>query len=164
MRSDAVLSQIDSQNQGGKIREVDEAKLSMLIFQFGEELFAFHGNQAREILPFHGVTWIPGATANIPGVVNLRGDVVAVLDLRHLLGLGKTDGAAFLVMLRLGDGRAGVIVDRIVDVAEIPVSLNGPALSTLDERLRRFAVSQFVYGERMVTVLDARGLLETVNA
>lgn len=167
LKSDTILSQISNINLADKIIEIDEEKISLLIFQLGDYLFAFRGSQAREILPFSGVTWIPGATAFIPGVVNVRGDVIAVIDLKETLGIpetekGKMDG--FFVMVWEGDGRNGMVVDRIVDVVELPISENMQLLPTLDQRFTCFAISQFEYNHKIVLVLDAALIIEKVSS
>ncbi|TWH45462.1 chemotaxis protein CheW [Sporomusa sp. KB1] len=168
LKSDTILSQIDAHSLTEKIIEIDEPNVSFFIFQLGDYLFSFCGSQAREILPYTALTWIPGATAHIPGVINLRGDVAAVLDLKQILGMNEanyeTTGAAFIVMVRSGDGRNGFLVDTIIDVVEVPNSATKQVLSTLDERFKRFASSQFEYRRNLVTVLDASLLIEKVNS
>ena len=162
LRSDTVLEQIQ------RFREqetglVEEAGIRVLIFRLGDDFFAFPGHQAREILPYHGAAWVPGATDVLPGVVNVRGEVVAVLELKRWLGLGDA-GGRFLILLRPGDGRCGVVAEQIVDVTEIPLSRSGPAPATLEERLRRLAASQFEYEDQTVLLLDAVVLLEVADA
>jgi len=167
LKSDTILSHIDAHNLAEKIVEIDEPNVSFFIFQLGDYLFAFGGSQAREILPYTGLTWIPGATALIPGVINLRGDVAAVLDLKQMLGMNEASHettGAFLVMVRPGDGRNGILVDTIVDVVEVPNSEIKQVLSTLDERFKRFASSQFEYRRNLVTVLDAALLIEKAHS
>lgn len=167
LKSDTILSQISSYNLAEKLIEVDEERISLLIFQLGDYLFAFHGSQAREILPFNEITWIPGATTAIPGVMNVRGDVAAVIDLKQVLGIreaGKGVASGFFIMTQVGDGRNGILVDHIVDVVEIPVSENMQLLSTLDEGFKRFALSQFEYNKKVVMVLDATWIIEMVKS
>lgn len=166
LKSDTIVSQLDAYSLTEKIVEIDEPTVSFFIFQLGDYLFAFGGSQAREILPYTGLTWIPGATAHIPGVINLRGDVAAVLDLKQMLGINEAnyETTGFIVMVRSGDGRNGILVDTIIDVVEIPNSEIKQVLSTLDERFKRFAISQFEYRQHLVTVLDAALLIEKVNS
>lgn len=166
LKSDTILSQMSNISFAEQVVEIDEERISLLIFQLGDYLFAFRGSQAREIIPFSGVTWIPGATTVIPGVVNVRGDVVAVIDLKATLGIPETEQGrmgGFFVMVWEGDGRNGIIVDHIIDVVELPVSENVQLLSTVDEKFKRFAVSQFAYEDQMVLVLDAAWIIEKVN-
>lgn len=167
LKSDTILSQIDAHNLTEKIVAIDEPTVSFFIFQLGDYFFAFGGSQAREILPYTGLTWIPGATALIPGVINLRGDVAAVLDLKQMLGMNEASyetTGAFIVMIRSGDGRNGILVDTIVDIVEIPNSETKQVLSTLDERFKCFAINQFEYRRNLVTVLDASLLIEKANS
>lgn len=167
LKSDTILSQISSYNLAEKLIEVDEERISLLIFQLGDYLFAFHGSQAREILPFTEITWIPGATAAIPGVMNVRGDVAAVIDLKQVLGIHETERgvtSGFFIMTQAGDGRNGILVDHIVDVVEIPISENVQLLSTLDEGFKRFALSQFEYNKKIVMVLDATWIIEKIKS
>lgn len=163
LTSDRILSQLDSQAAAAPVLLSDE-KANFLIFRLADQLLAFPGKQAREILPFTAITWIPGATALLPGVMNVRGDVAAVLDARQLLGLPASEpqaGTAFLIMMQAGDGRTGLLADTIIDVAEVPVAETVQSLPTLDERFRRFALSQFVYEQQLVTVLDATALIDS---
>ncbi|MBP2627032.1 MAG: cheW-6 [Firmicutes bacterium] len=167
LKSDAILSQISSHSFAEKMVAIDEERMSVLIFQLGDDLFAFRGSQAREILPFTEVTWIPGATALLPGVISVRGDVAAVLDLSQVLGIHeriKRAASGFFIMVRAGDGRNGILVDNIVDILEMPISEERQLLSTLDEGFRRFALSQFEYNHKMVTVLNADWIIEKVNS
>lgn len=167
LKSDMILSQISNRNLTEKSVEIDEERIHLFIFQLGEYLFAFHGSQTREILPFMEITWIPGATGLIPGVINVSGDVVAVLDARQMLGINETKRGVvggFFVMVRVGDGRSGILVDNIMDIVEIPVSENMKLLSTLDERFRHFALSQFAYDNKIVIVLDAAEMIQKVNS
>lgn len=167
LKSDNILSQIANQSLAEIISDIDEDRISLLIFNLGESLFAFYGSQAREILPFTETTWIPGATARLPGVINIRGDVAAVLDLTQVLNMNKpatTPPGAFLIMVHAGDGRTGILVDNIVDVVEVPVSETVQVLPTLDERFRQFALTQFAYKTTMVTILDAPRIIEKANS
>ncbi|WP_371374153.1 chemotaxis protein CheW [Sporomusa aerivorans] len=163
-KSDMILTHIANSNLAERIVDVDEEMISLLVFQLGDYLFAFHGDQVREILPFAGTSWIPGATASIPGVINVRGDVVALIALGQAFGDRNTGAAgAFSVLLRHGDGRSGILVDNIVDVAAVPVSGIMEILPTLEERFKRFASGQFEYKQTMVTILDAALILAKVE-
>lgn len=167
LKSDTILSQIASQSLTEKIIALDEEQISLLIFKLGDSLFAVYGSQAREILPFSEITWIPGATPLLPGVVNVRGDVAAVLDLAQILSMntsGNNLTGTFLILLRVGDGRNAILVDHIVDVVEIPISATVQVLPTLDERYKQFAVSQLAYNNTMVTILDADRIIGKANS
>ncbi|MCE5286665.1 MAG: chemotaxis protein CheW [Pelosinus sp.] len=164
LKSDAILRQISNSRSAENIALIEEEQISFLIFQLVGDLFAFYGSQVREILPFREVTWIPGATTLIPGVINVHGGVAAVLDLSQVLRISKTTSevkGGFYLMGRDGDGRTGILVDNLIDIVEIPASEVSQLLATLDERLRPFAVSQFEYQSKIVIVLDAAEVIRS---
>lgn len=165
LESDVILERLADAGFTEKIVEVDEATSSFLIFRVAEHLFAFKGAQVREIISDGSVIWVPGATALLPGVLNVRGEVVAAIDLRQALSLEalKEDRGSFFILLRQGDGRSAVIVDEIVDVFELPLSESKAPLSSLNESVLRFAVAGFLYAEKVATVLDVEVLLEAVT-
>ncbi|WP_346355942.1 chemotaxis protein CheW [Azotosporobacter soli] len=165
LKSDLILKQIEQSGFAEKVVEVDEETMGLLIVQLGERLFALPGSEAREIMPFSASTWIPGATAILPGVMNIRGDVAAVIDVKKVLTVPEAGSGAgcFFVLLRHGDGRSGLLVDDIVDVIELSVAENMPLLSSLDVGWQRFAASQFDYQGRIVTVLKVEQLIEAVR-
>ncbi len=165
VKSDRILKQITQGSFTEKVVEVDEETISLLIVQLGEHLFALLGAEAREIMPFSESTWIPGATPVLPGVMNVRGDVAAVIDAKQVLMMPEAGSGAgsFFVLLRHGDGRSGILVDNIVDVAEVSVNENKPPLPSLDVGWQRFAVSQFEYRGRIVTLLKVEELIAAVR-
>ncbi|SDE06616.1 chemotaxis protein CheW [Sporomusa acidovorans] len=167
LKSDTILRQMSDQQYEKKEMDVDEGRISFFIFQLAEYLFAFPDSHARQIVPFTQLTWIPGANAFIPGVVNIGGDIAAVLDVKQILGIakpGQEATGAYLVMLRSGDERNSILIDNIIDVVEVPASQNKPILPTLNEHIRQFASSQFDYDNQPVTVLDAVMIIEKVNS
>lgn len=166
LKSDAILAQLERERTENQVAAVDGETLSLLIVRIGAELFAVPGSEAKEIMPFGGSTWIPGANPALPGVKNVRGDVVAVIDAKQVLTIAESDGAEserFFVLLRSGDGRSGMIVDSVVDVIELPTAENMPPLSSLDAAWQRFAASQFDYHGKLVTVLQLDALLAAVQ-
>ena len=89
-----------------------------LSFTLADEHYALDILKVQEIRGYEGVTRVPDTPAYIRGVVNLRGAIVPVLDLRMKLGLAEARYDAFTVMIVLNlDGRAaGIVVDAVSDV------------------------------------------------
>lgn len=146
-----------------EIIDVNEEEIKLLIFQLGEHYFAFYGQESREVLPYHSLVWFPGATDKIPGVIYIRGDIAAIIDISQFLHTsrhGQTVPRGFFIMLKTGDGRSGVWVDQIVDVLDVPLSAITPLLPTLDENIKQFAVSQFTYQNKVTPILSADMLVE----
>lgn len=104
-------------------------------FLVGDSLIGIDILQVQEINRNLDLTRVPHALPCVRGVVNLRGDVVTVIDLRVVFGLPKQpiDRSSRNIILSTGDERIGLLVDRIADVVyarsdEIdapPANLNG---------------------------------------
>lgn len=74
----------------------------------------------REVLPWRGITRLPGAPTHVRGIINVRGTLVTVLDLGLLLDPARApvDGGSILVVAH-GTRLAGVAVDEVMDVRPV---------------------------------------------
>lgn len=94
-------------------------------FRLGDERFAIDVFSVREIIEPQRVTKVPRTPAHVLGMINLRGKIVPVVDLRKKLGL-PADGLAGkevrIVVVDLDDVRTGVVVDAVSEVLEIAES------------------------------------------
>ena len=89
--------------------------------------------QVREIVPISGTTRLPGAPLFVRGLINLRGNLVTVLDAAmSLYGVPGDDTTASILLVERGGGVAGVVVDNVFDIQSLPnVEINGGALLDL---------------------------------
>jgi len=89
----------------------------------GGEHYALPVAGVREIAPLGQITPVPGAPAAILGVWNLRGDVIAAIDLARLLGLQSEAEPSRIVVGEDGTVRAGLVVESVIDVGALPEAL-----------------------------------------
>jgi purine-binding chemotaxis protein CheW len=118
----------------------------------GAERYALPAEHVPEVIALGDVTRVPGAPERILGVCNLRGEVLAVVDLAQVLGIGRAGPAHRLVVAEDGGVRAGLAVDAVDDVAELP-----PATHPVDAPLVTGAA---MVGEDLVGLLDVPVLLD----
>jgi purine-binding chemotaxis protein CheW len=100
----------------------DSAIEEYLTFQLGIEEYAVAIERVREVLKSQPVTEVPRAPTGILGVVTVRGEVVAVFDPRHRLGLpGPTppEGSGRIVIVDDGEGSCGLLVDAVASVVRL---------------------------------------------
>lgn len=92
-----------------------------LLFRLGEETYALPILMVQEIRSIEPVTKIVGAGADILGVVNLRGQIVPILDIKSRFGLGAWQSSihATYIVLSLGKSMLGIVVDAVLDVQRI---------------------------------------------
>jgi purine-binding chemotaxis protein CheW len=100
-----------------------------LTFTLGEEEYGIDILRVQEIKGYSAVTSIPGAPAWIKGVMNLRGTVVPVVDLRVKFGLGDPsyDRFTVVIMVMVGARVVGLVVDGVSDVLDVSASEKVPA-------------------------------------
>jgi len=104
-----------------------------LTFKLGEEVFALDVAKVREILDFTTVTRVPQTPAYMRGVINLRGSVVPVLDLRLKFGMSateKTVNTCVIVVEMMMEGEAlvmGVLSDSVQEVIDLEPEQIEPA-------------------------------------
>jgi purine-binding chemotaxis protein CheW len=104
-----------------------------LTFRLGDELFAINVAKAREVLDLSHITRVPTAPSYLRGVVNVRGNAIPVVDLRHKFGLPQTADTLttrIIVMDLLIDGESvvvGGLADAVHEVLELePNEINEP--------------------------------------
>ncbi len=95
------------------------AEIELATFYVADLLLGIPIREVEEISRYCAVTPVPGAPASVCGVMSLRGEVVTVLDLRVVLGLGKTEHTRQTrnVIVHAAGERIGLLVDRVADVA-----------------------------------------------
>ncbi|MFC5712640.1 chemotaxis protein CheW [Thalassorhabdus alkalitolerans] len=103
--------------------ETDNDQLKMIIFQLGQEEYAINVTYVQSIERMQNVTRIPGVQSFIIGVMNLRGVITPVIDLRKRFGLEEkhADESTRILMITLEEIEAGLVVDGANDVLDIPV-------------------------------------------
>ncbi len=97
-------------------------RVQLVVFRLGGEEFGVEIGQVREIIKMIEVTQMPNCPDFMQGVINLRGQVTAVMDLRKKLGISANDGEkdARIIIVESGDKTVGMIVDSVTEVLRIP--------------------------------------------
>jgi len=123
----------------------------LITFEIGDRRLGIDIMAVREIRAWSPATPLPNVPSHVRGVVNLRGVVLPVLDLRLRLGWGTTDPSArhVIIVVRIADQLQGIIVDAVSDivtllpddiqpvpdVGEVSATAFLEGIATIDERL-----------------------------
>jgi purine-binding chemotaxis protein CheW len=148
------------------INEKPADAVPFVVLSIAGETFAIEISKVREIIRVPNITWVPGAQDHVRGVINLRGSVVAVLDLAAILGLpqAEQDSQTRIVMVEADGMLVGMMVDSVSRVEDISASQLEPALRTLDENQRAFVVAQMNLDERLIGILELDEILSQSRA
>jgi purine-binding chemotaxis protein CheW len=110
-----------------------EAMLELLEFRLAQERYALESRWVREVLTFKDLTPLPCCPAFVLGIVNVRGRILPVLDIKRFFDLpekGLTD-LHRIIMVGGDDLELGLLADTIVGVRSVPMADLQPALPTL---------------------------------
>jgi purine-binding chemotaxis protein CheW len=96
--------------------------MDILTFELDSNRYAFPAGQVVRVVQTVAISPLPGAPAIVEGVVNIRGAIAPVFDLRARLGLPprQNDPSQTLVILRSGERQAAVRVDTTEELVSVP--------------------------------------------
>ena len=140
-----------------------EATREVLVFVLGQEEYAVDILKVQEIRGYEKVTPIPSAPAYLKGVVNLRGVIVPVVDLRVRFGTAEPryDGTTVVIMLRIAGRMIGAVVDGVSDVVRLGASEVSAAPDMGGTVDASFIAALGTQGGRMILLLDIEKLLSS---
>ncbi|NLD95040.1 MAG: chemotaxis protein CheW [Fibrobacter sp.] len=113
-----------------KTNSVIKEVCQYLTFQIGNELFAFDVLKTNEVLEFSDITPIPGSMESMIGVINLRGKVVPVIDLRKKLKLQEKERTVdtCIIIIETEFNEEHVTLGVLVDAAKQVIMLDNSQL------------------------------------
>jgi purine-binding chemotaxis protein CheW len=141
------------------------ARQQVLTFVLGEETYGVDILRVQEIRGWSAVTKIPQSPAHVLGVLNLRGSIVPIVDLRMRLALERAEYTSVTVIIVLsvasGSGRRdfGVVVDGVSDVVDVNEADVRPPPELGARSATDFIRGLVPIAERMVVLLDIDQLI-----
>ncbi|MCE1229525.1 MAG: chemotaxis protein CheW [Firmicutes bacterium] len=105
----------------GKETVVESHDLPLVVFRLGEESFSLHLHEVQEIIMVGLITPVPRAPSFIEGVLNLRGEVMPVLDLRDRFGLDRQarTSQSRIIISTIAGVNTGLVVDAVEEVKNV---------------------------------------------
>ena len=151
---DQVLTQRREANKD--IVNVDEPAVKLVVFDLGDQRFAFYSDRIREILAQADVFFVPGSPPSLEGVINVRGDIESVIRPHDMLHLSDSNiGRASSILLGRGSGMSsGIRVDRVIDVIDVPQSSIHPPPTTMPKHMCALVLGVLQLQGHPVVVLD----------
>ena len=149
------------ERRGQEAEEKKEEPETWVTFELAEEIYALPVSRVQEVLRVTGVTRVPHAPAPIRGITNLRGRVLAVVDLRVRLGLKAAEltPQSRIVVVTSRERSIGLLVDAARQVVKLlPSGMQPPPADVMTER------SDFIRGvyhkeEVLLVLLDVDRVL-----
>ncbi len=127
-----------------------------LTFTLGDEEYGVEILRVQEIRGYSAITPIPNTPPHIKGVMNLRGTIIPVLDLRSKLGMAEAAYNQFtvIIVVTVGTKVLGMVVDSVSDVLNIPRNNIQATPDFGTDVDARFISGMARAGEKLVVLLD----------
>ena len=172
-RSDVVSRLLSEQNRESDAfdNQADGRAMAdeqFVIFRLGEQDYGLPIAAVDEIarLPDQ-IARLPKAPSFVDGVMNLRGTVVPIIDLRRRFDVASKEpaGGRRILVLALGGGKTGFMVDAVSEVLRVPTTAIRPAPDTSPEQMRLISrVANLDAQSRMILLVDPAQLLDQIEA
>lgn len=135
---------------------VDTQKDKYLTFQLAGEYYAIEIKHVTEIVGLQDITEVPDLANYIKGVINLRGKVIPVINvrLRFLLQEREYDSRTCIIIINLNGTTVGLIVDEVSEVMNIPEDQIDAAPKTMKGTKSRFINGFGKVGSKVKMILD----------
>jgi len=136
-----------------------------LTLRLGEEDYAIDIMRVQEIRSYEEPTRMANSPSFIKGVINLRGVIVPIVDLRMKLNIDKVEYTEFtvVIILRLKGVVTGAVVDAVSDVVQLDANMIKPAPQFQSGIDSRFILGLADVGERMLIVMNMEALLSNTE-
>ncbi len=147
--------------------EVEEHKSKYMTFKSGNEYFGLKIQYVNEIIQIQAITAVPETEEYIKGLINLRGKIIPVIDVRLRFGQEAFayNDRTCIIVIQYNDMMVGLIVEKIADVVEIKDSdiLPPPTISRSDQGNRKYIYGIGKIGDTVKLLLDPDKLLRDVD-
>ena len=157
-------SQHNGSAHGGK-SAADIAGNEFLAFTLGKEEYGIDILKVQEIRGYEAVTRIANAPEFVKGVVNLRGIIVPIVDMRIKFNLGEPtyDQFTVVIILNIGGRVMGMVVDSVSDVITLSQEQVKPAPEMGTAFNTDYLIGLGTLGERMLILIDIDKLMSSAE-
>lgn len=159
------MNRLDSPDRAAVSGALVSTANEFLTFTLGDEEYGVDILKVQEIRGYDTVTKIPDSPDFIKGVINLRGTIVPVLDLRLKFKLAKAEYNGFTVMIILNIARrvVGIVVDGVSDVIDLAPGQIKPAPEFSAALNTSYITGLGTVDERMLILMDIEKLIGSTD-
>ncbi len=130
--------------------------MQVVSFKLGSEEYGVDIAQVQEINRMVAVTHVPRAPQFMEGVINLRGQLIPIIDLRTRFGMSRAEHTknTRIVVTEIGAKRVGMVVDSVSEVLRLPVEQVEPAPEMLTGADTEYIRGVGKIEDRLIILLD----------
>ncbi len=130
-------------------------------FSVGEEEYGLELLRVKEVIRIREITWLPKAPTFVKGIINLRGDVIPIIDLRDKFGLPAKENTAMtrVIVVEVEGRLMGMVVDSASQVVRIPADQIDPPPPVLGGFSQEFITGVGKMEDKLVILLNIDAIL-----
>jgi len=137
--------------------------LQVLTLKLGDDEYGIDISKITTIIENnYSVTRVPGAPEYIQGVINLRGDIVPVMELRKKLKLAHAEDTeeTKIIVVNVEDMMVGIKVDKVLEVIQLDRKSIDEISSADDEEVKGYFMGLGKYNDRVIILINAEKLVK----
>jgi purine-binding chemotaxis protein CheW len=141
---------------------IAEETIQVVVFTLAGEEYGVEILEVRRIIKAEAITMIPTAPDFLSGVINLRSQIIGVIDLekRFLLKRGEEYDSKHILIVEIGNSTYGLLVDEVTEILRLPTENIKPAPQIITKKLgAEFVKGIGTVGEKLVILLDLEKVL-----
>ncbi len=137
--------------------------LQWVTFQLGSETYGINVLQVREVLRVTDITPVPGSPEYVLGIINLRGNVVTVIDSRSCFGLPdkEHDDLSRIVIVEVSGQIVGILVDSVAEVVYLRTSQIDHAPNVGADESAKYIQGVYSREDELLILVDLNKLITT---
>jgi purine-binding chemotaxis protein CheW len=152
----------DFANQASAARSKESVSAELISFAIGEEQYGVDIMAVREIKGWSEINHLPGQPDYVRGVLNLRGVMVPIIDLRCRFGGGLTEANALhvVIIVQIQDQQIGLLGDRVLDIVAFESEQVQPVPTVVRNGRTEFLSGLLTVEAGMIAMIDLSHLLD----
>jgi len=160
-RSETIKDMTPYEDLYGK-EELKEEALQLIVFRLAREWYGVEITKVKEIIKTGKITYLPSSPEFIVGIVNLRGNILSVTDLKTIFSLPYEESTekTRIIVIKSGVLETGLLVDEVVESIEVPVSKIEPVLLSIPEEEGIYIEGQCKVDNKLVALISVEKVLE----
>jgi len=140
-----------------------EGEEQIVVFKLGGEDYGIEINQVREIIRKREITPVPRQPDYVEGVINVRGTIIPVINLKKRFGLPDDPSTQpHTIIVESGEGLVGILVDSVSEVIRVPQDRIHHPPSVSMEANSRYLRGICRVGDRLLIYLDVKKVVSTI--
>ena len=155
-----ILHTLEKNEESASSTPVKSSIRCLVTFSLGNGKYAFDMDFMKQIRWAEGITQVPGLPPHIPGIINLRGEIISVVDLKALLGIQvETPSKASIMVTSMKGIDVGFLVDSVDEIIDLPLKSIDPPMITFEKEYSEFIDGEARLDESLVVILNYRKIM-----